>query len=95
MLEALVAAHDKASFVRCGLTAFGQSSLDFELQFDVHIADFEQAFAVRHDIALEILRRFTEAGIAFAYPTQTSFTAAPDGTFVLPYAEPKKEEKPE
>src|SRR5688572_5733594 len=92
MLEAVVEAHDKASFVRCGLTAFGQSSLDFELQFDVHIADFEQAFAVRHDIALEVLRRFNEAGIAFAYPTQTSFTAAPDGTFVLPYAEPKKEE---
>jgi small-conductance mechanosensitive channel len=89
MLSEIVEAHDKASFVRCGITAFGASSLDFELQFDVHIADFEQAFAVRHDICLEILRRFAAAGIAFAYPTQTSFTAAPDGTFVLPYAEPK------
>ena len=93
MLEAVVEAHDKTSFVRCGLTAFGASSLDFELQFDVHIADFEQAFAVRHDVALAVLRRFGEAGIAFAYPTQTSFTAAPDGTFVLPYAEPKEEEE--
>jgi small-conductance mechanosensitive channel len=90
MLRELVEAHDKASFVRCGLTAFGASSLDFELQFDVHTTDFEQAFGTRHEICIDILRRFADAGIAFAYPTQTSFTAAPDGSFVLPYAEPKE-----
>lgn len=91
MLRELVEAQDKAGFVRCGLTAFGASSLDFELQFDVHTTDFEEAFETRHAICVEIVRRFGEAKIAFAYPTQTSFTAAPDGSFVLPYAEPKDE----
>ncbi|HEY5721554.1 MAG TPA: mechanosensitive ion channel family protein [Allosphingosinicella sp.] len=91
MLRDLVDAHDKASFVRCGLTAFGASSLDFELQFDVHTIDFEEAFETRHLILVDIARRFTEEGIAFAYPTQTSFTAAPDGSFILPYAKPKEE----
>ncbi|HMJ93147.1 MAG TPA: mechanosensitive ion channel domain-containing protein [Allosphingosinicella sp.] len=89
MTRAVVEAHDKAGFVRCGITAFGASSLDFELQFDVNTNDFEEAFETRHLICVDIVRRFTEAGIAFAYPTQTSFTAAPDGSFVLPYAEPK------
>jgi small-conductance mechanosensitive channel len=91
MVGEIVAAHDKASFVRCGFTAFAASGVDFEAQLDVHISDSDAAFAVRHEIGLAILKRFNEAGIAFAYPTQTSFTAAPDGTFVLPYAEPKGE----
>jgi small-conductance mechanosensitive channel len=90
-VQGLVEAHDKTTFVRCGLTAFGASSLDFELQFDVHTTDYEQAFETRHLVCLDIVKTFAEAGIEFAYPTQTSFTAAPDGTFVLPYAEPKKE----
>ena len=29
----------------------------------------------------------TNAGYHFAYPTQTTVTAAPDGTMILPYAE--------
>ena len=29
---------------------------------------------------------FQRDGIGFAYPTQTTFTAAPDGTYVMPYA---------
>jgi small-conductance mechanosensitive channel len=91
MLRDLVDAHDKAGFVRCGLTAFGPSSLDFELQFDVHTTNFEEAFETRHLICVDIVRRFKEEGIAFAYPTQTSFTAAPDGSFVLPYAQPRED----
>ena len=36
-------------------------------------------------VALAILRTFAEHKLEFAYPTQTSFTAAPDGTFIMPY----------
>ena len=32
------------------------------------------------------MRTLAENRIAFAYPTQTTFTAAPDGTLVMPYA---------
>jgi len=90
MVRRLVEAQDKAGFVRCGMTAFGASSLDFELQFDVHATDFEQAFAARSAICMAILKAFDEAGIAFAYPTQTSFTAGPDGTLIMPYPEEKE-----
>ncbi|MES2753578.1 MAG: mechanosensitive ion channel domain-containing protein [Pseudomonadota bacterium] len=74
-------------FVRCGFVGFGDSSLDFELEFDSPHTDFQSMYDARHLIGLAILTRFNEQGIEFAYPTQTSFTAAPDGTLVLPYEE--------
>jgi small-conductance mechanosensitive channel len=85
MVRALVEAHKKTKLIRCGLTGFGASSLDFELQFDVRSLDYEYVFATRHAICIEILRVFQEAGIDFAYPTQTSFTAGPDGRAIMPY----------
>jgi len=36
-------------------------------------------------VLTSILERFNELGIAFAYPTQTSYTAAPDGTLIYPW----------
>lgn len=75
-----------AALVRCGMTGFGASSLDFELQYDVVSEDFEVLFATRHAVNIGILRLFASEGIEFAYPTQTSFTAAPDGRYVMPYA---------
>ena len=85
MIREIVEGHELTTLVRCGLTGFGASSLDYELQFDVHSADYEQVFRTRSAICIAILRAFNEAGIEFAYPTQTSFTAAPDGSYVLPY----------
>ncbi|HEV2079642.1 MAG TPA: mechanosensitive ion channel family protein [Allosphingosinicella sp.] len=86
MVKEIVARHDNTRLVRCGMRGFGPSSLDFEVQFDVLGAEYDPAFATRAAICLQILEAFGEAGIQFAYPTQTTFTAAPDGTLVLPYA---------
>lgn len=86
MLKAIVE-EQGGVFVRSGFIGFGQSSLDFELLFDVFSADYETIYHTRHRIGLAILRRFRQEGIEFAYPTQTTFTAAPDGTLVMPYAE--------
>lgn len=77
-----------ASFVRAGFVNFGASSLDFELEFDGPV-DFEKSYRLRHAVGLAILERFNREGIEFAYPTQTTFTAAPDGTMVMPYAMPQ------
>lgn len=89
ILQEIVEAHG-GIFVRSGFIGFGASSLDFELLFDVYSADYEKIYHTRHAIGLAILRRFREAGIEFAYPTQTTFTAAPDGTLVMPYAVEKE-----
>lgn len=74
-----------ANFVRSGFISFGASSLDFEVEFDVYLPDWDAIYVIRHKVGLAILRQFNERGIEFAYPTQTSFTAAPDGRMVLPY----------
>lgn len=81
----IVESHDHTDMARCGLVGFGASSLDYELQLDVHSTDYDYVFATRSAICIQLVRAFAEAGIEFAYPTQTSFTAAPDGTLVMPY----------
>jgi small-conductance mechanosensitive channel len=73
------------TFVHCGMIAFGQSSLDYELAFDVPDPDRQDYFMTRHKMALAVLKAFNDAGIEFAYPTQTTFTSAPDGTMIMPY----------
>jgi small-conductance mechanosensitive channel len=87
-VKTIVEAHGFA-FVRCGFFQFGASSLDFDIQFDSLSADFAQAFEGRHKVGLAILRTCNEQGIGIPYPTQTTFTAAPDGRLVMPYAEPQ------
>lgn len=86
ILRDIVIAH-RAVFVRSGFVGFGASSLDFEVEFEVYSADYEEVYQTRHAIGLAILRRFNELGLEFAYPTQTTFTAAPDGKMIMPYPE--------
>ncbi len=78
-----------AEFQRAGFSGFGPSSLDFELFFFVHGHDLDHALAIRHAIGIAILQRFADEGLEFAYPTQTTFTAAPDGTMIYPFARPQ------
>ena len=56
----------------------------------MHSEDYEVVFSTQHQVNIAILRRFAELGIMFAYPTQTAFTAAPDGTYIIPFADPSK-----
>lgn len=75
-----------AQFIRAGFTTFAPSSLDFQLVFDVNSDDVEEMFKARHAVGIAIVERFAREGIEFAYPTQTTYTASPDGTLVMPYA---------
>jgi small-conductance mechanosensitive channel len=88
-LKGVVDGHPLAAYDRATASQFGPSSVDFELVFHVRSADPGQFAQVRHEVMLAILRRFAELEIGFAYPTQTTFTAAPDGTLVMPYATAK------
>jgi small-conductance mechanosensitive channel len=67
------------------MIGYGASSLDFELQFDVKSEVWQKVFDARSQVLIALLQRFQDEGIEFAYPTQTSFTAAPDGTLIMPY----------
>lgn len=74
-------------FVRCVVSGFGASSIDFQLVYDDHGKDFDTRALNKSAICIGILKAFKAGGIDFAYPTQTTFTAAPDGTLVMPYAQ--------
>lgn len=78
---------EKHEFVRSSFIGFGASSLDFELVADIHSDDYNEVIAARTAIGIRVFEELTKAGYDFAYPTQTTFTAAPDGTMILPYAE--------
>lgn len=84
LLKEIIESHD-AVFIRAGFVGFGDSSINFELDFDVMSSEYEVVFQKRHEIGLAILQRFNDEGLEFAYPTQTTFTAAPDGRMIMPY----------
>ena len=88
LAKAAVEGRKGCKLVRCALLAFGPSSIDFELIFDVGTTDQNKVAGGPRGCragAAAIVRR---ARLNFAYPTQTTFTAAPDGTMVMPYASP-------
>lgn len=86
---------NEADFVRCVFTHFGQSSLDFNLVFDVHSTDPDKVLFARHDIGIAVFDMMRREGYEFAYPTQVALTAAPDGELIMPYPdEPEPPEKP-
>jgi small-conductance mechanosensitive channel len=86
LARSVVSSRSGCTLVRCAAIGFGPSSIDFELLFDSASMDMDVVGADRTKIIADLLRMFATHGIEFAYPTQTTFTAAPDGTLVMPYA---------
>jgi small-conductance mechanosensitive channel len=89
-LKAIVDRQPGARFDRAHLTAFAASSIDLELVFFADAPDYVAFMNARQAVMLGILRRFAELGIEFAYPTQTTLTAAPDGRLIMPYPDAGK-----
>ncbi len=87
-LAAIIQRHN-ARLVRAGFAAFNASSIDFELIFEIDDPEYIDFFNRRQAIAFDLIELFTADGYEFAYPTQTTFTAAPDGEMILPYAQVK------
>jgi len=86
LLKQIVEEHG-ADFIRSGFVGFGDSALNFELDFDIMSSDYEIVYEGRHKIGLAIVQKFNEQGYEFAYPTQMTFSAGPDGQAILPYQE--------
>lgn len=77
-----------AKLVRCVATAFAPSSIDCELVYDDRTISPDTLAHHKSDIIIAVARAFAREKIEFAYPTQTTYTAAPDGTLVMPWATP-------
>ncbi|MEO6198459.1 MAG: mechanosensitive ion channel domain-containing protein [Sphingomicrobium sp.] len=85
IIEAAIKPIKSCRMVRCCITGFGDSAITFDLVYDDRSIDFDALAKHRSAICLGIIKAFAEQGINFAYPTQTTFTSAPDGTMIMPY----------
>ena len=77
MLKTLIEALE-LKFVRAGFVNFGDSTLDFEVEFESERADFQHAYDARNAVGIAILEKFNAEGIEFAFPTQVQVDASPD-----------------
>jgi small-conductance mechanosensitive channel len=84
--RAVVEPQPGCTLVRCLPVAFGANGFDFELVFTHEGLDAEALFAKRAAIIIALVEALAAQGMVLAYPTQTTFTAAPDGSLIMPFA---------
>jgi small-conductance mechanosensitive channel len=70
-LREIVEAQENTTFDRAHFQEFGDFSLNFEIVYFVEGPDYALYMDIQQAINLEIIRYFENAGIEFAYPTQT------------------------
>ncbi|HEX7647966.1 MAG TPA: mechanosensitive ion channel family protein [Noviherbaspirillum sp.] len=66
-----VGLHAQAVFDRAHFRDFGESSLNFEVVYNLSDPDYNLYMDIQQAINLGVFRRFAEEGIEFAYPTRT------------------------
>lgn len=70
-LRQIIESQENTTFDRAHFQEFGDFSLIFEVVYFVEEPDYMVYMDTQQAINLEIMRYFQEAGIEFAYPTQT------------------------
>jgi len=71
MVKDIVAATDNTRFDRAHFSAFGASSLDFEVVYYVTSDNYTTYMDAQQAINLAMVRQFAEQDIGFAFPTRT------------------------
>lgn len=71
ILREVVLAQKNVAFDRAHFRAYSPSSLDFEIVYFVETSDYNVYMDIQQDINMALFRRFREASIPFANPTQT------------------------
>ena len=84
-----VEAQRGCKLVRCIPVNLAASGIDCECVYDDKSKDPDTLARHKAAIITGLLGALGERGLNLAYPTQTTYTAAPDGTLVMPYAPPK------
>lgn len=73
MIKDIITKQDLARFDRAHFKGFGDSSLNFEIVYWMESPDYSVYMDTQQGINLELIRKFGENKIEFAYPTQTLF----------------------
>ena len=77
MVKEIVAGLPKVRFDRAHFSAFGDSSLDFDVVYWMLTPDYSAYMDVQQAINLALLRGFSSKGIDFAFPTRTLILETP------------------
>jgi small-conductance mechanosensitive channel len=78
ILREAVESQEKVRFDRAHFKAFGPYSLDFEVVYYVTVPDYGAYMDAQQAVNFRIHEGFEEAGIEFAFPTQTLHLVRPD-----------------
>lgn len=73
IIEDIIVKQDSARFDRAHFQRYGDYALIFEIVYYVESSDYKLYMDIQQAVNLEVFKRFAEAGIEFAYPTQTLF----------------------
>jgi small-conductance mechanosensitive channel len=73
IIRATIESRDNVRFDRSHLKSYGPYSIDFETVYYIKTPDYAEFMDAQQQTLLEIHRAFEEAGIEYAYPTQTVF----------------------
>ena len=71
LVREIIDLHPEIRFDRVHFKEYGDFSLNFEAVYYVNSREYQVFMDAQQDVNFSIYRAFTEAGIAFAFPTQT------------------------
>jgi small-conductance mechanosensitive channel len=80
IVREIINAHERTRFDRCHFKRFGEFSLEFEAVYYMTVPDYSEFMSVQQAINLELMRRLSDQGMEFAYPTQTLYVEGANGT---------------
>ena len=75
-MERIFEAIDGVRLDRVHFTTFGDSALLFDVVFYVESPEYADFLDRQQQFNFELMDKFAELGIEFAYPTQTIYTKA-------------------
>jgi len=78
IIREVVESQDHAQFDRSHFKEFGDSALIVETVYHVLLPEYQYKMDIQQAINLELMRRFEDEGIEFAFPTQTILLAGGD-----------------
>jgi small-conductance mechanosensitive channel len=73
-VERIFEALENARLDRVHFASFGDSALIFELVYYIDSSDYKEYMDIQQKFNFDLMERFAELGIDFAYPTQMIYT---------------------
>jgi small-conductance mechanosensitive channel len=74
LIRKVIFSQPGTSVTAVSFKTFGESSLNFEVIYNIREPSPGEWMKIEHNINMEMMRVFTEKGISFAYPTRTVYT---------------------